>query len=38
MTLKEFNEYMNKKFDELRNQICPPQKEKKDKKEEQGGK
>ncbi len=34
MTLKEFNEYMNKKFDELRNQICPPQKDNKEHNEE----
>ena len=37
MTQKEFNQYMNKKFDELRKQICPPQKEEKDQKDKKDG-
>ena len=26
MTLKEFNQYMNKKFDEMIEKLCPQQK------------
>ena len=35
MTQEEFNAYMNKKFDELRKQICPQKKEDKNKKQGQ---